>query len=79
MTWRVKYFLTGKGIRKGDPITPLLCKCVVDVFSRMLGLCPNFIPGVVVSLQYADHTLIFLQKDLEVDFNLKLILTALNR
>jgi hypothetical protein len=75
------FFLTGKGLRQGDPIAPLLFNCVVDVFSRMLvkgtnsglirGLCPNFIPGGVVSLQYADDTLLFLEKDVSVAFNLK--------
>jgi hypothetical protein len=55
------FFLTGKGLRQGDPIAPLLFNCVVDAFCRMLvkktnsrlirGLCPNFVPGGVVSLQ----------------------------
>jgi hypothetical protein len=54
------FFLTRKGHRQGKPLAPLLFNCVVDVFSRMLvkgmncglirGLCPNFIPGGVVSL-----------------------------
>jgi hypothetical protein len=75
-----------KGLRKGNPIAPLLFNCVVDVFSRMLvkgtkcglirGLCPNFIPGGVVSLQYADDTLLFLENDPQVTLNLKWILTC---
>jgi hypothetical protein len=40
------------------------------------GLCPNFIPGGVVSLQYADDTLLFLEKDVPVAFNLKWILAC---
>jgi hypothetical protein len=62
------FFLTGKGLRQGDLIAPLLFNYVVDVFSRILvkgtdsglirGLCPNFILGGVVSLQYADDTAI---------------------
>jgi hypothetical protein len=66
------FFLTAKGLRQGDPIAPLIFNCVVNVFFRMLvkgtnsglirGLCPNFIPGGVVSLQYADDTLLFLEK-----------------
>jgi DNA polymerase III psi subunit len=80
------FFLTGKGLRQGDLIAPLLFSCVVDVFSRMLvkgtncglirGLCPNFIPGGVVSLQYADDTLLFLENDPQVALNLKWILTC---
>jgi hypothetical protein len=80
------FFLTGKGLRQGDPIAPLLFNCVVDVFSRMLVkgtncglircLCPNFIPGGVVSLQYANDTLLFLENDPQVALNLKWILTC---
>jgi hypothetical protein len=80
------FFLTGEGLRQGDPIAPLLFNCVVDVFSRMLvkgtncglirGLCPNFILGGVVSLQYADDTLLFLENDPQVALNLKWILSC---
>jgi retron-type reverse transcriptase len=48
------FFLTGKGLRQGDPIAPLLFNCIVDAFSRMIvketegglisDLCPNFLP-----------------------------------
>jgi hypothetical protein len=54
-------FLTGKGLRLGDPLAPLLFNFVVDIFSRMInkgsscgiirGLCPHLVPGGVVSLQ----------------------------
>jgi hypothetical protein len=79
-------FLTGKGLRQGDPIAPLLFNCIVDVFSRMLvkgteedlisGLCPNFLPGGIVSLQYADDTLLFLKNVPRVALNLSWILTC---
>jgi hypothetical protein len=51
-----EFFLTGKGVRQGDPLAPLLFNTVVDVFSRMLvkgtnaglirGLCTNLTLGV---------------------------------
>jgi hypothetical protein len=82
------FFLTRKGLRQGHPIAPLLFNCVVDVYSRMLvkgasglirGLCPNFSPGGVVSLQYVDDTPLFLDKDPEVALNLKWVLTCFEK
>jgi hypothetical protein len=40
------------------------------------GLCPDFVPGGVVCLQYADDTLLFLEKSNEIATNLKWILTC---
>jgi hypothetical protein len=81
-----EFFLTGKGLRQGDPLAPLLFNTVVDVFSRMLvkgsnaglvrGLCSNLILRGVISLQYADDTLLFLEKNREVAINFKWILTC---
>jgi hypothetical protein len=78
-----EFFLKGKGVRQGDPLAPLLFNTVVDVFTRMLvkgvnaglirGLCSNLIPGGVVSLQYADDTLLFLENDREVAVNSDLL------
>jgi hypothetical protein len=75
------FFLTGKGLRQGDPLEPVLFNFVVDIFSRMInkgyscgiirGLCPHLVPGGAVSLQYVDDTLIFLEKDERNAINLK--------
>lgn len=80
------FFLTGKGLRQGDPMAPLLFNFIVDVFSKMMikgtragiirGLCPELIPGGVVSLQYADDTLLFLENNEEMAINLKWTLTC---
>jgi hypothetical protein len=63
------FFHTGKGLRHGDPLSPLLFNLVVDVLSRMLqkaagagliqGLGNELVQGGVISLQYADDTILF--------------------
>ena len=64
-----KFFKLGKGLRQGDPISPLLFNLIGDVLTRMLSkamennligrLLTNFKYGGVVSLQYADDTILF--------------------
>jgi len=65
----ISYFKPGKGLRQGDPVSPLLFNLVADVFTRMLmkaastnlisGLLPHIFYGGVISVQYADDTLLF--------------------
>ena len=63
------FFKPGKGLRQGDPISPLLFNLVGDVLTKMLqkgaekglikGIAENFRVGGIVSLQYADDTILF--------------------
>lgn len=80
------YFIAGKGVRQGDPASPLLFNLVTDVFTRMLikvvsnnlifGFFPPSNPAGVISMQYAHDILLFLDKNLDHARNLKSILSC---
>jgi hypothetical protein len=81
-----EFFLIGKGVRQGDPISPILFNFMADVFTRMLikaanhghisGLMQSMTNTGVISLQYADDTLLFLKNDLSSATNLKWLLSC---
>ena len=80
------YFGVGKGFRQEDPLSPLLFNLVVDVFTRMLmkaarfnlieGLLPEVLEGGIISLQYADDTLLFLKYDIQQARHFKFLLVC---
>ncbi|WVZ49806.1 hypothetical protein U9M48_001132 [Paspalum notatum var. saurae] len=75
------YFQTRKGLRQGDPLSPILFNIVVDmlavIFNRakvgglVNGIIPHLVEDGLSVLQYADDTVIFLDHDLEKARNMK--------
>jgi hypothetical protein len=69
-TLRGNFLYTRKGLRQGDPLSHILFNLLVDILSRMLqkanrnmlieGLGKDLIDRGVISLQYADDTLLFM-------------------
>ena len=81
---RSPYFKTFRGLRQGDPLSPLLFNLVADALGvtldkaknrgRIKGVLDNLIPGGVTHIQYADDTVIMVDGSAESIRNLKMIL-----
>jgi hypothetical protein len=75
-----------KGLRHGDPQSPLLFNIVVDMLAILInraksedqfnGVVPHPIDDGQSILQYVDNTIIFLGHDLSSARNVKLLLCA---
>lgn len=81
---RSNFFKTFRGLRQGDPLSPLLFNLVADSLGVMLqkaidkghlkGVLTDLIPGGISHVQYADDTVIMIDTSEQSVRNLKLIL-----
>ena len=78
------YFRNARGVRQGNPLSPILFDMVADALAMILeraqnaghiqGLVPYLIPGGVSHLRYADDTIVMNQPDHLGIANLKFLL-----
>jgi hypothetical protein len=81
--------VAGKGLKQGDPLSPILFNLIGEFFTKMLlkaasrnfiqRLLPQVIPGGIISLQYADDTILFLEPNIHMDRILKWVLTCFEK
>jgi hypothetical protein len=83
------FFQTKKGLRQGDPLSPILFNIVADMLAVLIerskrlgfidGLVPHLVENGLSILQYADDMILFLEDDLVKAKGLRLVLDAFER
>jgi len=81
---RGPYFKSGKGVRQGDPLSPLLFNIAADSLAKMVtmgqsnniigGLITEYVHNGIALLQYADDTILCLQDEDDSAQNMKPLL-----
>ncbi|WVZ79230.1 hypothetical protein U9M48_026834 [Paspalum notatum var. saurae] len=81
---RGEFFKSYKGLRQGDPLSPMLFNLIGDALAEILrtardkkvlhGLVPDLVEGGLTHLQYTDDTILFLENtEIEIR-NMKFLL-----
>lgn len=78
------YFKTHRGLRQGDPLSPLMFNLAADALAHIMnkarshghikGVIPHLIRGGITHLQYADDTIILTEGDPDSIKNIKFLL-----
>lgn len=75
------YFQTKKGLREGDPLSPILFNLVADMLAILIGRAktngdfkvPHLVDDGLSILKYAYDTILFMEHNLEDAKNLKIV------
>ena len=80
------YFQTKKGFGQGDPLSPILFNIVVDMLAIIMnrakeegqvrGVVPHLVEDGLSILQYVDDNVIFMDHDIDLAKNMRLLLCA---